>query len=119
MDSFKTPFPFLLNPFQLPFLPRYRVDELSDACILILPKIESKDAGPYKVIFPGRFSDNSKFDVTLRILAWDYSDLALLSGGGVANYARNKPLEARVHQMPHDLKKSSELSGNIFVCGKL
>jgi len=63
---------------------RYRVDELSDACIFILANIENTDAGPYKVIFPGRLSDNSKFDLTLRILAWDYSDLALLSGGGVA-----------------------------------
>jgi len=63
---------------------RYRVDELSDACILILPDIENNDAGPYKVIFPGRLSDNSKFDVTLRIVSWDYRDLVLLSGGGVA-----------------------------------
>jgi len=60
------------------------VDELRDACILTLSAIENKDAGPYKVIFPGRLSDNSKFDVTLRIVAWDYSDLVLLSGGGVA-----------------------------------
>ena len=60
------------------------MDELSDACIFIIPNIENTDAGPYKVIFPGRLSDNSKFDLTLRILAWDYSDLALLSGGGVA-----------------------------------
>ena len=71
-------------PFQFTFLPRYRVDELRDACILTLPDIENKDAGPYKVIFPGRLSDNFKFDVTLRIVAWDYSDLVLLSGGGVA-----------------------------------
>ena len=60
------------------------MDELSDACILILPDIENNDAGPYKVIFPGRLSDNSKFDVTLRIVSWDYRDLVLLSGGGVA-----------------------------------
>ena len=58
--------------------------ELSDACILKLPDIGNNDAGPYKVIFPWRLLDNSKFDVTLRIVSWDYSDLVLLSGGGVA-----------------------------------
>jgi len=63
---------------------RYRVDELPDACILILPDIEMSDVGPYKVIFPQRLLDNSKFEVTLRIVSWDYSDLVLLSGGGVA-----------------------------------
>ena len=51
------------------------MDELSDACILILPDIENNDAGPYKVIFPGRLSDNSKFDMTLRIVSWDLNDL--------------------------------------------
>ena len=59
------------------------MDELPDVCILTLPDIEKNDAGPYKVIFPRRLSDNSKFDVTLRIVAWDYSDVVLLSGGTV------------------------------------
>ena len=56
------------------------MDELPDACLLTLPDIDINDAGPYKVIFPGKLSDNSKFDLTLRIVAWDYSDLVLLSG---------------------------------------
>ena len=55
------------NPFGLFSTPRYRVDELSDACILTLPNIEKNDAGPYKVIFSGRLSDNSKFDMTFKI----------------------------------------------------
>ena len=79
MDPFGNPFPSLLKTFF-----RYRVDELPDACILILPDIEMSDVGPYKVIFPRRLLDNSKFEVTLRIVSWDYSDLVLLSGGGVA-----------------------------------
>ena len=59
------------------------MDELPDACFLTLPDIDINDAGPYKVIFPRKLSDNSKFDVTLRIVAWDYSDLVLLSGATV------------------------------------
>ena len=51
---------------------------MSDACILILPDIENNDAGPYKAIFSGRLSDNSKFDVTLRIVSWDFDDLVRL-----------------------------------------
>jgi len=56
---------------------RYRVDELPDTCLLTLPDIDNNDAGPYEVIFPGRLLDNYKFDVTLKMIAWD---LGLITG---------------------------------------
>jgi len=43
------------------------VHEVKGQCLLTLPEIASSDSGPYRVMFPGKLSDNEQFSLTVLV----------------------------------------------------